>query len=131
MFSRQQAEPKILNLNSIVADMAKMLPRLVGEHIELVTCLARDLSSCADQGQIEQVIMNLAVNAPGCHAPGRKVDDRNSEQVEFDERQVMDAETQTRIFEPFFTTKEQEGHRAWPGNRVWRRQAEWRFSAGP
>ncbi len=67
MFSRQQVlEPKILNLNSIVADMAKCYTRLVGEHIELVTCLARTWFA-SKQGPLahraEQVIMNLAVNA--------------------------------------------------------------------
>ena len=64
-FSRQQVlEPKILVLNAVVADMEKMLRRLIGEDIELVTSLDPDLGNMrADQGQIEQVIMNLAVNA--------------------------------------------------------------------
>jgi two-component system, cell cycle sensor histidine kinase and response regulator CckA len=130
IFSRQQVlEPKILNLNSIVTDMAKKLPRLVGENIELVTSLARDLACVkADQGHIEQVIMNLAVNARDAMPQGGKLTIETAN-VEFDERQAlrhdkvlpgsfvmlsvtdtgvgMDAETQTRIFEPFFTTKEQ------------------------
>src|ERR1700676_126368 len=64
-FSRQQVlETKVLNLNTIVEEMAKMLPPLLGEDIELRTSLAPMLGSVkADRGQIEQVIMNLAVNA--------------------------------------------------------------------
>ena len=130
VFSRQQVlEPKTLNLNSIVTDMNKMLPRLVGEHIELTTSLARDLASVrADQGHIEQVIMNLAVNARDAMPEGGKLTIETAN-VEFDEHYAlghnqvlpgsfimlavtdtgvgMDAGTQSRIFEPFFTTKEQ------------------------
>jgi signal transduction histidine kinase len=130
VFSRQQVlEPKTLNLNSIVTDMNKMLPRLVGEHIELTTSLARDLASIrADQGHIEQVIMNLAVNARDAMPEGGKLTIETAN-VEFDEHYAlghnqvlpgsfimlavtdtgvgMDAGTQSRIFEPFFTTKEQ------------------------
>ena len=64
-FSRQQVlEPRILNLNSVVVEVEKMLQRVIGEDIELVTGLDGDLGSVkADPGQIEQVIMNLAVNA--------------------------------------------------------------------
>ena len=130
VFSRQQVlEPKTLNLNSIVMDMNKMLPRLVGEHIELTTSLARDLASVrADQGHIEQVIMNLAVNARDAMPEGGKLTIETAN-VEFDDHYAlghnqvfpgsfimlavtdtgigMDAGTQSRIFEPFFTTKEQ------------------------
>ena len=63
-FSRQQIlTPAILNMNDLVLDMAKMLPRLLGEDIAVSTSLCADLGMVkADQGQIEQVIMNLAVN---------------------------------------------------------------------
>src|SRR6266705_6408998 len=60
-FSRQQVlEPKVMNLNAVVADVEKMLRRVIGEHIELITKLGTDLGRVmADQGQIEQVIINL------------------------------------------------------------------------
>ena len=64
-FSRQQVlEPKVLDLNAVVLNVEKMLRRLIGEHIELTTALSPSLGRVkADQGQIEQVIINLAVNA--------------------------------------------------------------------
>jgi two-component system cell cycle sensor histidine kinase/response regulator CckA len=127
-FSRQQLlEPTILNLNSIVADSETMLGRLIGEHIEITSKLATDLGHVkADQSQIEQVIMNLAVNARDAMPDGGKLlfETRN---VELDEDYAlhhpptvpgtyvelivsdtgvgMDAQTQSHIFEPFFTTK--------------------------
>jgi two-component system cell cycle sensor histidine kinase/response regulator CckA len=130
-FSRQQVlEPKVLSLNTVVADIGKMLLRLIGEDIELTTLLQPELGRVkADQGQIEQVIMNLAVNARDAMPRGGKltIETRN---VEVDEnlgaqhsptvpgRYVslavtdtgsgMDKETQSHIFEPFFTTKEKD-----------------------
>jgi len=128
-FSRQQVlEPKILALNAIVGDVEKMLGRLLGENIDIESELAPDLGNIkADQGQIEQVIINLAVNARDAmphggrltittanidldedyarshspHAPGRCVLLSVS-----DTGIGMDAATQAHIFEPFFTTKE-------------------------
>jgi two-component system cell cycle sensor histidine kinase/response regulator CckA len=128
-FSRQQhLEPKVLNLNTVVADTEKMLRRLIGEHIEMTSKLASDLGQVkADQGQIEQVIMNLALNARDAMPDGGKliIETRN---VELDEEYAlhhpptvsgkyvemimtdsgvgMDAQTQSHIFEPFFTTKQ-------------------------
>jgi len=128
-FSRQQVlEPKVLSLNTVVADTAKMLRRLIGEHIEITNKLAPDLGQVkADQGQIEQVIMNLAVNARDAMPEGGEliIETRN---IELDEEYAlqhpttipgsyvelvmtdtgvgMDAQTQSHIFEPFFTTKE-------------------------
>ncbi len=128
-FSRQQVlEPKILDLNAIVLNVEKMLRRLIGKHIELRTNLDPALDSVkADQGQIEQVIVNLAVNSRDAMEDGGKltIDTAN---VDLDEEYArlhppqlpgayvllkvsdtgvgMDAETQAHIFEPFFTTKE-------------------------
>jgi PAS domain S-box-containing protein len=128
-FSRQQVlEPKVLDINSIVLSVEKMLRRLIGEHIDLRTSLEPALGSVkADQGQIEQVIINLAVNARDAMPQGGKLLIETSN-VNLDEDYArrhppqlpgpyvllsvadtgigMDAETQSHIFEPFFTTKE-------------------------
>jgi PAS domain S-box-containing protein len=128
-FSRQQVlETKVLNLNIIVEEMARMLPPLLGEDVDLQTSLDPSLGQVkADQGQIEQVIMNLAVNARDAMPEGGKLLIR-TEKASLDEEyalrhppmipgeyvmlvvsdtgQGMDAQTQAHIFEPFFTTKE-------------------------
>lgn len=129
-FSRQQVlEPKTLSLNEVVSDMHKMLRRLIGENIELTTTLDKELGKVrADQGQIEQVIMNLAVNARDAMPDGGRLNIATAN-VEMDEETAgsfpypvvpgpyvlvkvsdngsgMDTATQQRIFEPFFTTKE-------------------------
>jgi len=130
-FSRQQVlEPKVLSLNTVVADIGKMLLRLIGEDIELTTLLQPDLGRVkADQGQIEQVIMNLAVNARDAMPRGGKLI-IETQNVDLDEHPVgqhsptvpgryilltvtdtgvgMDKETLSHIFEPFFTTKEKD-----------------------
>ena len=119
----------ILDLNNIVADMDRMLRRVIGEDIELVTVLVTRLGSIkADPGQIEQVIMNLAVNARDAMPRGGKLTIETGA-VELqgsiagrhpmllkpgsyvmlaisDTGIGMSRETQSRIFEPFFTTKE-------------------------
>jgi two-component system, cell cycle sensor histidine kinase and response regulator CckA len=129
-FSRQQVlDPRPLNLNSVVVDMERMLRRLIGEDIELATVLDPALGTIkADQGQLEQVIMNLIVNARDAMPEGGKllIETRNLQiDQEFvrkypypvqqgpyicltvtDSGTGMDAERQARIFEPFFTTKE-------------------------
>ena len=128
-FSRQQVlETKVLNLNAIVEDMAKMLPRLLGEDIEVKVALDPELGKVkADQGQIEQVIMNLAVNARDAmtgggrlaFCTGRARYDSELAQKHppmipgnyallsvSDTGMGMDKQTQAHIFEPFFTTKE-------------------------
>lgn len=127
-FSRKQVlQPKILDLNSVVLDLQKMLTRLIGEDIELRTSLSPNLANVkADPTQLEQVIMNLAVNARDAMPTGGKVtietanvvlDDAYSKQhiavipgpyvmiAVSDSGVGMDAETQRRMFEPFFTTK--------------------------
>ncbi len=128
-FSRQQVlEPKFLDLNSIVRNMEKMLRRLIGEDITFSTGLGPTLGSIkADQGQIEQVIINLVVNARDAMPDGGKVRIETSAvelSGEYSKKHLpqlpgsyvlltvsdtgvgMDSETQARIFEPFFTTKE-------------------------
>ncbi len=128
-FSRQQVlTPAVLNLNSLATDMEKMLPRLLGEDIEVSLTLDPELGNVkADQSQIEQVIMNLAVNARDAMPTGGKLKVQTSN-VELDQAYTwnhpgskageyvlltvtdtgmgMDAGTLTHIFEPFFTTKE-------------------------
>ena len=127
-FSRQQVvQPKVLDLNTIVADTQKMLGRLIGEDVDVVIHTALGLGAVkADPGQIEQVILNLAVNARDAMPKGGRLT-LETANVEFDEgyatahppampgRYVllavsdtgigMDEETKSRIFEPFFTTK--------------------------
>ena len=128
-FSRQQVlTPAVLNLNTLASDMEKMLPRLLGEDIEVSLALDPELGSVkADQSQIEQVIMNLAVNARDAMPAGGKLKIRTAN-VELDQTYTrnhpgskvgsyvllavtdtgtgMDAGTLAHIFEPFFTTKE-------------------------
>ena len=128
-FSRMQVlQPRVLDLNAVVAEMGKMLPRLIGEHIEYTFQPGAKLAPLkADPGQIEQVVMNLAVNARDAMPNGGtlKVRTQNVVMSESDvcERPPMtpgqyvlltvadsgygmDKETLARIFEPFFTTKE-------------------------
>lgn len=127
-FSRKQAlQPEVLDLNAVVTGIEKMLRRLIGEDIDLVTVPTGDLGRVkADPGQIEQVIMNLAVNARDAMPQGGKLTIETAN-VDLDEDYAgrhasvtagphvmlaitdtgcgMDERTKSRLFEPFFTTK--------------------------
>jgi signal transduction histidine kinase len=128
MFSRQQIlEPAIVDLNTVLSSMERMLRRVLGEDVELVTRPAKTLGKCkADPSSIEQVIMNLVVNARDAMPTGGKLtletanvtlDDSDASQhggatagphvmlAVTDSGTGMDRATQARIFEPFFTTK--------------------------
>ncbi len=129
-FSRRQLlQPKLINLNTIVMDINKMLRRLIGEDIELILILDPNLGVIkADPGQIEQVIMNLAVNARDAMPNGGKLTIETANTLlekdylhknipvqpagnyvtlsVTDTGKGMDEETLGHIFEPFFTTKE-------------------------
>jgi PAS domain S-box-containing protein len=129
-FSRKQVlQPHILDLNSLLTNVDKMLRRMIGKNIELVTPLPSGLGRVnADPGQIEQVIMNLAANARDAMPQGGQLT-LEAANVELDSSYVsshgsvspghyvmiamsdtgigMDAETQACIFQPFFTAKQQ------------------------
>ena len=128
-FSRRQlVEPTVFNPNTLVADVEKMLRRLIGEDIELTTRMAADLGSLrADRGQIEQVLVNLVVNGRDAMPQGGKLlietanvtlgedyAENHADVVpgEFvvlsvsDTGSGMTEEVQQHLFEPFFTTKE-------------------------
>ena len=131
-FSRKQMlAPKILDLNGVVTENLKMLTRVIGEDIDLLMVPASSLGAVrADAGQIDQVIMNLAVNARDAMPSGGKLTIETSN-VSLDEEYArfhaplrageyvmlsisdtglgMDSETQSHIFEPFFTTKGPKG----------------------
>jgi PAS domain S-box-containing protein len=127
-FSRRQVfQLRVLNLNDVIGNLLKMLQRIIGEHIEIKTALAEDLAAVkSDPAQLEQVLMNLCVNARDAMPEGGRLT-LETQNVELDENFVrahvgsapgrhvlltvtdtgmgMDAPTQARIFEPFFTTK--------------------------
>jgi len=128
-FSRRQVfEPRILDLNAGIVELEKMLRPLIGEDIELILSLSAALGKVrADPAQIDQVIMNLAVNSRDAMAEGGRLTIETAD-VELDKEYAskhatvrpgsyvmiavtdtgmgMDNETQTHMFEPFFTTKE-------------------------
>ena len=131
-FSRKQMlAPRIINLNDIATENLKMLTRMIGEDIDLVMTPGKSLWAVrADAGQIEQVIMNLAVNARDAMPSGGKLTIETAN-ITLDEEYArvhaplhagdyvmvsisdtgagMDTETQSHIFEPFFTTKGTKG----------------------
>ena len=125
---RQVLQPQVLDLNAVVMNMDKMLRRVIGEDVQLIASLRRDLWSVkVDPGMIEQVIMNLAVNSRDAMPNGGKLTIETTN-VTHDEEYAshhvsvkpgyyamlaitdtgcgMDKETQSHLFEPFFTTKE-------------------------
>jgi signal transduction histidine kinase/ActR/RegA family two-component response regulator len=128
-FSRQQVlEPRVLDLNRVVGDVETLVRRVIGENIAFETLLAPNLGRVkADPGQLEQVIMNLGINARDAMPEGGKlvIETRNVELDEVyaiehpgatpgcyvgisvsDDGNGISQELQSRIFDPFFTTKE-------------------------
>ncbi|HYL36642.1 MAG TPA: response regulator [Bryobacteraceae bacterium] len=125
---RQVVRPRLLNLNALVQDMDRMLRRVIGADVELVTVLASGLETVrADAGQLEQVVLNLAVNARDAMPRGGRLTLETSNvgvteelaQLQLapepgryvmlsisDTGSGMDSEVLSRVFEPFFTTKE-------------------------
>ncbi|NOZ25965.1 MAG: PAS domain S-box protein [Nitrospirae bacterium] len=128
-FSRKQTmQPEVLDLNRLLDSQKKLLQRLIGEDIEFATVFAEDLGLVkVDAGQIEQVVMNLVVNARDAMPHGGKLLIETAN-VELDEEYIrshmsvvpgryvmlavtdtgigMEKETQSKVFEPFFSTKE-------------------------
>jgi len=127
-FSRRQVlQPQVLDLNDVIGDMERLLRRVISEDISLVTQFENNIGAVrADRGQIEQVVMNLVVNARDAMPNGgilaittrivqldaayarRHAGVNPGRHVVFSVRDTgvgMDAQTQQRIFEPFFTTK--------------------------
>ena len=128
-FSRKQViEPRVLDLNTLLADTDRMLRRVIGEDVELTTVEGKDLGRIkADPGQIEQIVMNLIINARDALPQGGRIriETANAELdaayagqhpgaraglyvmlAVSDDGVGMDAEIQSHVFEPFFTTKE-------------------------
>jgi two-component system cell cycle sensor histidine kinase/response regulator CckA len=125
---RQVLQPQILDLNAVVMNMDKMLRRLIGEDIQLITSLEPEVWSVkVDPGMIEQVVMNLAVNSRDAMPSGGKLTIETTNVIhdeEYASHHVsvkpgyyvmlaisdtgcgMDKETQSHLFEPFFTTKD-------------------------
>ena len=153
-FSRRQImQPRVINVNAVIAQTEKMLRRLIGEDVELLFGLASDAGNIkADPGHVEQAIVNLAVNARDAMPLGGRMNIETAN-VHLDETYArthmgvtpgdfvmiavsdtgigMDAETRRRIFEPFFTTKEKgKGNRTRTGHRVRHRQADRRRYLG-
>ena len=129
MFSRQQVvEPKVIDLNEVLTSMDKMLQRILGEDVELMSVATKSVGRVkVDPSHIEQVILNLVVNARDAMPTGGKLTIETANIILDEEYALnhlpatagahvmiavsdngvgMDRETQSRIFEPFFTTKE-------------------------
>ena len=153
-FSRKQVmQPKVFDVNTVVSDLRKMLRRMIGEDVELRVSSEPELGNIkADPVQLEQVIMNLVVNARDAMPKGGKLSIETSN-VYLDESYArehvsvvpgeyvmlaisdtgcgMDEETRQQIFEPFFTTKEPgKGNRAWAVDGLWNRQTVGRQHLG-
>ena len=121
--ARQVLQPAVIDLNDLIKNLGRMLRRLIGEDLTLVTELARDLGAVrVDPGQVEQVLVNLAVNARDAMPDGGRLTIRTANVAVTDAGDLptgryvliemsdtgsgMDEATVARVFEPFFTTKE-------------------------
>lgn len=127
---RQMVQPRVLNLNQVVMNMEQMFSRLLGEHIQIITTLDPTLAPvCADAGQIEQVLLNLAVNARDAMPSGGAITLQTSNLILTREQALhlpdlqpglyavltvqdsgcgMTEQVKAHLFEPFFTTKERD-----------------------
>jgi len=148
----QVLDMKVLNLNQLLKGLERMLGRIIGEDIELITRLAGGLGEVkTDPGQIEQAILNLVVNARDAMPNGGRLI-IETENVELDKSYArshfnvtpgryillsvtdtgrgMSPEVKEKIFDPFFTTKKGEGDRAGAFYGLWHCEAEWRLHLG-
>jgi PAS domain S-box-containing protein len=114
---REQVSPAVIDLNAVLRDLERLLRRTIGEQIELVTAFADDLAPVRiDPGQVEQAVVNLAVNARDAMPDGGRLEIRTSNAdggvlLEVaDTGRGMDSETASRAFDPFFTTKQKDSH---------------------
>ncbi len=126
---REMLQPEVVDINALVTQLEKLLPRLISEDVDLVTALAPDLKPVTvDPASVEQILLNLAVNARDAMPRGGRLTIETAN-VELDDTYAvthvamkpgpyvmlavgdtgegMDAATRARVFEPFFTTKEQ------------------------
>ena len=152
-FSRTSAiQPRILDLNERLRDVSKLLRPLLGDDVEvLIVSKSSSTFVEADPGQLDQIMVNLAVNARDAMPRGGKfileTSAANFDEVFAEQQQSMaagkyvllavsdtgngmDEATLSRIFEPFFTTKELGRDRSRPGHGLRHRQAEWRTHSG-
>jgi PAS domain S-box-containing protein len=114
---REQVSPAVIDLNSVLRDLERLLRRTLGEQIELISSFSDDLQPVRmDPGQVEQAVVNLAVNARDAMPDGGRLEIRTSNYEDGVLLEVADTgrgmvpETASRAFDPFFTTKKKDAH---------------------